>query len=352
MVRRGTLSRFRPTNESWSESCGRRGGRRDGRCSGLVERGKTLGKGGFSRVGRWRKREVGRPKVSQKDGGEVEMLDGREQQEGRRRDGGGVDCSGEERSGEKERERYMEPRGVALQPARFAYLRSLFCMPSPPPSWLALLLLRSVPWNVLLLLPFGSYGRWSACLASLRCTVAFGLCIIITVTASSSWLVVEEPPCLSVASLLLPGRRCPLAPRSTREGRHIRQRETGVSSTRVYALIKFPRGSHAIPVRLVVLLVLPFPRRIASISRILHRDGTRNDPGYRVYSASFEDRVGPRGRVTRTRDVPLLDSIRRARVISKGEGFAVEPRARGARQVVSSSRVPTSASYHSPRRSK
>lgn len=27
-----------------------------------------------------------------------------------------------------------------------------------------------------------------------RCTVAFGLCIIITITASSSWLVVEKPP--------------------------------------------------------------------------------------------------------------------------------------------------------------
>lgn len=33
-------------------------------------------------------------------------------------------------------------------------------------------------------------------LARSRCTVAFGLCIIITVTASSSWLVVEKPPCL------------------------------------------------------------------------------------------------------------------------------------------------------------
>lgn len=60
---------------------------------------------------------------------------------------------------------------------------SLLCMPSPPPSYLDLLLLYSVPWNVLLLLLFRS-----------RCTVAFGLCIIITVTASSSWLLVEEPP--------------------------------------------------------------------------------------------------------------------------------------------------------------
>lgn len=73
---------------------------------------------------------------------------------------------------------------------------SLLCMPSPPPSYLGLLFLYSVPWNVLLLLPFRS-----------RCTVAFGLCIIITVTASSSWLLVEKshlvptPPPLAVFSL-------------------------------------------------------------------------------------------------------------------------------------------------------
>lgn len=43
----------------------------------------------------------------------------------------------------------------------------------------------SVPWNVLPL-PFRS-----------RCTVAFGLCIIITITASSSWLVGREASSLS-----------------------------------------------------------------------------------------------------------------------------------------------------------
>lgn len=36
-----------------------------------------------------------------------------------------------------------------------------------------------------------------------RCTVAFGLCIIITITASSSWLVVEKPPRILPPSLLL-----------------------------------------------------------------------------------------------------------------------------------------------------
>lgn len=59
----------------------------------------------------------------------------------------------------------------------------LLCMPSPPPSYLALLLLCSVPRSRSLFLPFRS-----------GCTVAFGLCIIITITASSSWLVAEEPP--------------------------------------------------------------------------------------------------------------------------------------------------------------
>lgn len=104
---------------------------------------------------------------------------------------GGVDCSrGREMRGERKRERYMEPRGVALQPARFAYLRSLFCMPSPPPSCLALLLLRSVPWNVLLF--FLSSSSVRAGPPCSRCTVAFGLCIIIIVTTSSSWLVVVE----------------------------------------------------------------------------------------------------------------------------------------------------------------
>lgn len=114
----------------------------------------------------------------------------------------------EERSGEKERERYMEPRGVALQPARFAYLRSLFCMPSLPPSWLSLLLLRFVPSErppSSLWLPRLLVRLFARSLTRSRCTVAFGLCIIITVTASSSWLVVEES---HLVSLPLPGRRC------------------------------------------------------------------------------------------------------------------------------------------------
>lgn len=37
-----------------------------------------------------------------------------------------------------------------------------------------------------------------------RCTVAFGLCIIITITASSSWLVVEKPPRILPPSLSPP----------------------------------------------------------------------------------------------------------------------------------------------------
>lgn len=37
-----------------------------------------------------------------------------------------------------------------------------------------------------------------------RCTVAFGLCIIITITASSSWLVVEKPPRILPSSLSPP----------------------------------------------------------------------------------------------------------------------------------------------------
>lgn len=45
-----------------------------------------------------------------------------------------------------------------------------------------------------------------------RCTVAFGLCIIITITASSSWLVVEKPS--RILSPSLPPPPPPLAPLS------------------------------------------------------------------------------------------------------------------------------------------
>lgn len=37
-----------------------------------------------------------------------------------------------------------------------------------------------------------------------RCTVALGLCIIITITASSSWLVVEKPPRILLLSFPSP----------------------------------------------------------------------------------------------------------------------------------------------------
>lgn len=68
-----------------------------------------------------------------------------------------------------------------------------------------------------------------------RCTVAFGLCIIITVTASSSWLV-EESPCL--CSLC----HCPVDVVFYYSGY---SRETDTSSIR-HALIKFPRDNRAI----------------------------------------------------------------------------------------------------------
>jgi len=82
---------------------------------------------------------------------------------------------------------------------------SLLCMPSPPPSYFGLVLLCSVPRNVLPL-PFRS-----------GCTVAFGLCIIITITVNSSWLVAERPhstiafsppvpPLFSFAFILCPPR--------------------------------------------------------------------------------------------------------------------------------------------------
>lgn len=131
---------------------------------------------------------------------------------------------------------------------------SLLCMPSPPPSYLDLLLLYSVPWNVLLLLLFRS-----------RCTVAFGLCIIITVTASSSWLLVEEPPrthpiftrsllshphflfCrLSFSLFVLRMREMKKRERGEERRGEVKERERvcvyRVACVRVCALIKFLRG--------------------------------------------------------------------------------------------------------------
>lgn len=102
---------------------------------------------------------------------------------------------------------------------------SLLCMPSPPPSYVGLLLLRSVPRNVLFL-PFRS-----------RCTVAFGLCIIITITASSSWLVVEKPP-LGIFSLSFSIRFHSLS-RFRQEARDEKEKQGWHSWARVCALIKF-----------------------------------------------------------------------------------------------------------------
>lgn len=72
-----------------------------------------------------------------------------------------------------------------------------------------------------------------------RCTVAFGLCIIITVTASSSWLV-EESPCLCSFC------HYPVDVVFSHRIGHSRETDTSAHSTRVYALIQFPRDTHAI----------------------------------------------------------------------------------------------------------
>lgn len=63
---------------------------------------------------------------------------------------------------------------ISLRLAPFVYAPSSHSVPHPPSP-----------------LPFRS-----------RCTVAFGLCIIITITASSSWLVVEKPPRILLLSYL------------------------------------------------------------------------------------------------------------------------------------------------------
>lgn len=117
--------------------------------------------------------------------------DGREQQEGRRRRPMVASTArGEERWGEKEREKDIWSREVSpynrlgslTYEASFAChllhhlaSRCSFCAPFPGTSSSSF-----------------SLAPPSALLARSRCTVAFGLCIIITVTTSSSWLVVVE----------------------------------------------------------------------------------------------------------------------------------------------------------------
>jgi len=111
---------------------------------------------------------------------------------------------------------------------------SLLCMPSPPPSYLDLLLLCSVPRKSVRLLPLRS-----------RCTVAFGLCIIITITASSSWLVAEKPP--RVLSRSPRSHPRPLFSDSfvvvrVSRGERWKRGGHGRLSARVCALIKFLEG--------------------------------------------------------------------------------------------------------------
>lgn len=87
-----------------------------------------------------------------------------------------------------------------------------------------------------------------------RCTVAFGLCIIITITASSSWLVVEKPPrILSFLLLLFP--QLPLSSfrshspfrshSSNVRKREMKKRRRRAAYVRVCVLIKFLEGIHA-----------------------------------------------------------------------------------------------------------
>lgn len=94
-----------------------------------------------------------------------------------------------------------------------------------------------------------------------RCTVAFGLCIIITITASSSWLVVEKPPRILPPSPLphppppppvSPSMQLPLSSLlrpfsisfsllSVRK-REMRKRRRRMAYVRVCGLIKFLEG--------------------------------------------------------------------------------------------------------------
>lgn len=83
--------------------------------------------------------------------------------------------------GEVDGKRCTEPRGVVLQPA----LGSL-TYAEPPLHAISTTILRR-------LAPFALRPTEHPPFRP-RCTVAFGLCIIITITTSSSWLVVEKPP--------------------------------------------------------------------------------------------------------------------------------------------------------------
>lgn len=98
-----------------------------------------------------------------------------------------------DRGNEGDEERCTEPRGVALQPAWFAYLcrASFACHLHHHLTSACSFCVCPVPQRPPSPLPFRS-----------RCTVAFGLCIIITITASSSWLVVEKPPRILLLSYL------------------------------------------------------------------------------------------------------------------------------------------------------
>lgn len=104
----------------------------------------------------------------------------------------------------------------------------------------------SAPWNVLLFFPFSSsvLRPWSALLASPRCTVAFGLCIIITVTTSSSWLVVAEESHLVSAFATATN---PVNGVLSRQALLERDAMSAIVGTRSFSIIKFCPASHAIP---------------------------------------------------------------------------------------------------------